>query len=220
VRIWSAAESLQDVLEKTQLTYSAASQKASKFRKAGIPLKRFPRGGDRVSRISREDFVRIWNAAESKQDVAEKTGLTARSAGTTASLLRKAGRSLKYFNRGRPDTVSCEDFVRIWSMAESLREVAEKTGATVSHVSQRARKLRRWGVSLKRFQAGFEAKVSQSDFVRIWNTAESLREVAEKSGLTYHAAAMKAMRLRRVGKPLKDFQRGRPCLRSTNSTTP
>jgi transposase len=52
-------------------------------------------------------------------------------------------------------------------------------------------------------------KVGAEEFVKIWQAAESIREVAQKTGLLEQSARSRACRYRKNGVPLKKFLRGR-----------
>jgi transposase len=45
IRTWRTATSREDVCKKTGLSRSTVSQRASRYRQQGVPLKRFPTGG-------------------------------------------------------------------------------------------------------------------------------------------------------------------------------
>lgn len=47
-------------------------------------------------------FVKLWRASASAVEAARKLGITARSASTRASQLRRGGMRLKRMARGRP----------------------------------------------------------------------------------------------------------------------
>lgn len=53
-------------------------------------------------RVSAAEFIKVWNKSESAEAFGSRVGMDARSATTTASLLRWAGRKLKIMKRGRP----------------------------------------------------------------------------------------------------------------------
>lgn len=50
--------------------------------------------------------------------------------------------------------------------------------------------------------------VDSEEFVRTWQTSESVSEVAEKMNMSKLGASVKASHLRRVGVPLKKFRTG------------
>ena len=50
--------------------------------------------------------------------------------------------------------------------------------------------------------------VSPEEFVRIWQAAGSVREVAKKTGVDKQSVEARAVRYRRAGVPLKKFDRG------------
>jgi hypothetical protein len=51
--------------------------------------------------------------------------------------------------------------------------------------------------------------VSNADFVRIWEAAENVAEVEEKTGVPKDVASAKASKLRSMGVPLKQMKKGR-----------
>jgi hypothetical protein len=51
------------------------------------------------------EFVSIWKAAKSRQEVAKLCGMTGAAVGMRAAKLRRAGVKLKSFTRGRPKKV-------------------------------------------------------------------------------------------------------------------
>lgn len=53
-------------------------------------------------------------------------------------------------------------------------------------------------------------KVSDDEFVLIWNGASSRQDVADKCNVSGATAGMRAAKLRKAGVNLKHFQRGRP----------
>lgn len=48
--------------------------------------------------------------------------------------------------------------------------------------------------------------IPNEEFVKIWQTAESVSDVAEKTGLKNLSCSVKAFRLRSLGIPLKKFR--------------
>lgn len=52
--------------------------------------------------LTTEEFVRIWENSKNRQEVVDKTGMTAASASARAQKLRELGVNLKRFSRGRP----------------------------------------------------------------------------------------------------------------------
>lgn len=55
-----------------------------------------------MAHMSDDEFVRIWNNAGTRQEVAETCEVSGASVGMRAAKLRAAGVNLKYFARGRP----------------------------------------------------------------------------------------------------------------------
>lgn len=56
---------------------------------------------------------------------------------------------------------------------------------------------------------GKRTEATPEEFVKTWQAADSLAEVAEKLGLTRHSASNRGMRYRNAGVKLKKFERGR-----------
>ncbi len=51
--------------------------------------------------IPNETFVRIWQTSDSVREVAERAGTTRGAASTRASVMRRNGVPLRYFNEAR-----------------------------------------------------------------------------------------------------------------------
>jgi len=51
--------------------------------------------------MSQDEFVIVWNASNSLDEVAEKLGRSKASVSVQATILRKAGTDIKKFQRGR-----------------------------------------------------------------------------------------------------------------------
>jgi hypothetical protein len=114
------------------------------------------------------EFVKAWQASDSINDALHRarwTG-TRQSFIVTASKLRKKGVLLKKFKDSGPrnvlyNTVDAWDdatrdnqFIEIWQTSPSAAEVAEKLGISPSHASVKAHRLRKSGISLKRYKSG------------------------------------------------------------------
>lgn len=54
-----------------------------------------------MSMLSDEEFVKIWQSSETRQEVAEKCGITGPACSARAVKLRALGVKLKSFPRGR-----------------------------------------------------------------------------------------------------------------------
>lgn len=58
-----------------------------------------------MARLSDEEFVRIWESSSSRQEVADRCGVTGAAVGMRAQKLRELGVELKKFMRGRPKKI-------------------------------------------------------------------------------------------------------------------
>ena len=61
VKVWQTSESIREVCDKTGLTNGGANSRALLYRKNGVPLKRFPRGGT----VPRLDYKALAKLASS-----------------------------------------------------------------------------------------------------------------------------------------------------------
>lgn len=107
----------------------------------------------------------------------------------------------------RSNTVDLENFVRVWQTSESVNEVANKLSISKLGASVKASHMRKAGVPLKKFRTGIGS--DPAEFVRIWNSAETLEEAADLLGIRKSSASMRASHLRKLGHDVKRFQRGR-----------
>lgn len=57
------------------------------------------------SNLSDEEFVQIWESSSSRQEAAQRCGVTGAAVGMRAQKLREVGVILKKFTRGRPKKV-------------------------------------------------------------------------------------------------------------------
>jgi hypothetical protein len=107
----------------------------------------------------------------------------------------------------RSVAVDPEDFVKVWQTAESVNEVADKMSMSKLGASVKASHLRKAGVPLKKFRTGTGSE--PNEFIDIWNDSATLEEAAERLGIQKSSASMRASHLRKMGHPVKRFQRGR-----------
>ena len=64
-----------------------------------------------MSQISDVEFVNIWENSNSREEAAERCGVTGAAVGMRAQKLRDLGVKLKTFNRGRPKKeINVENF--------------------------------------------------------------------------------------------------------------
>lgn len=107
----------------------------------------------------------------------------------------------------RSVSVDPADFVKVWQTAESVNEVADRMGMSKLGASVKASHLRKAGVPLKKFRTGSGS--DPAEFIVVWNDSSSLEEAAERLGIQKSSASMRASHLRKMGHPVKRFQRGR-----------
>jgi hypothetical protein len=114
------------------------------------------------------EFVQAWQASDSIRDAIQRTRWTGtrQSFIVTASNLRKKGVPLKKFKDSGPrsgvkktanswdEAMRDEQFIEIWQTSLSAVEAAKRIGISPSHASINAHRLRKNGVSLKRFTRG------------------------------------------------------------------
>jgi len=50
--------------------------------------------------------------------------------------------------------------------------------------------------------------MEHKEFIKIWQTSSSMKEVVEKTGMGYNTVAARARRYRKKGIPLKPYPRG------------
>ena len=58
-------------------------------------------------------------------------------------------------------------------------------------------------------KVAFLTRVTPEEFVRVWQTGQTVGEVATKLGITKRAACQRAMYYRKKGVPLKKYPKGR-----------
>lgn len=97
-----------------------------------------------------EKFVRVWNAAASREAVASALGVSASYVTLRAKQLRKRGFPLKRLSRYRK-RVDHVRFVRVWNASESAVAAAKTLGMEEQSARSRATRLRKRGVLLKYF---------------------------------------------------------------------
>lgn len=123
---WNAAENGIEAAKALGVSQGTAYARARKLREAGKTLKNFKAstgafsGNAELARkagekglITRrahaaeraEEFLKIWNDAESQQAAAEKLGVSLASLRSRASMLRTAGYACKKYPRGRKPKV-------------------------------------------------------------------------------------------------------------------
>jgi biotin operon repressor len=105
-----------------------------------------------------------------------------------------------------------QDFATRWNASRSPSVLARELGVSTKSVTNRACRLRRRGLELRRFLGGRpNLDVPPERFAAIWNESNDIGEVADKIGVTRNAIYVRAYRLRDQGLRLKRFDGpGRP----------
>lgn len=168
---WQSSESLQVAAKKLGMNARYASASACKLRKAGFPLKLFPRGGGSgpkpltareraavdptvAERLNKNDkFVELWNCGFSAKAIAKELGYSAYgSVHAKVKSLASQGYRIKLRARTHSDMVESEVFIKAWNSSDGIDEVCEKTGMKRYAVQMRAGTLRTRGIELKWFR--------------------------------------------------------------------
>lgn len=74
----------------------------------------------------------------------------------------------------KPEAVSAEDFIRIWTRSRTRREAAAALGVSSAAAGTRAAKMRAQGIPLKRFSRG--ASVGTHDIEELRRLADELNK--------------------------------------------
>ena len=94
-------------------------------------------------------FAATWDASESAVECARTLGISLDHAWLLQQRLKKAGVRLKVMPKNRPKFDHAA-FAETWNAASSVSEVAERIGLSVDLARDRARRVRRSGMPLKR----------------------------------------------------------------------
>ena len=173
-------------------------------------------------------FMKKWQVAGSVKVAAETSGLSYSSAAQLARALRRVGIPLKFFIKGsglKPITEEqrCavdekfkarvdwnKNFVRLWNSGMSPRDIGKEVGYKKNSVHARAKQLRDSGYPVIKRRGPTPQKVNREDFVKIWQSSKSIREVLERTGMNYAAASGRRQGLVNMGVPLKSFKMDPP----------
>jgi transposase len=187
---WNSAPTIAAAAAQLGITVRNAYSRAFFLRKCGVQLKRF-----RVGRKSELDLPRKPAAKpEPEPDPIDLAQL--------------------------PPAIA--KFTTIWNGAASAIQAAAQLGITNRQASRRACYLRECGVALKKFRRGRQPlpkakrkpkprkrqrklRPNAAEFVAVWNSASSVREVAERMRMTPHVARTMAWGYRREGLELQHF---------------
>jgi hypothetical protein len=107
IAMWNDGMGVDQIGKKTGLTIQSVRSKAHQLLLAGHTIR--PRGKISKQKVSREDFVRIWQSSETKADVCKATGMNHSAINARRYQLIKLGVPLKSFNKDARFTPSIID---------------------------------------------------------------------------------------------------------------
>lgn len=193
IAVWNGSESVKDVVLALQIEPEDLKARVAALRRQGIEMRTYRSDADVVSQHD-DLFARIWNDAQDVSEVAGSFGVSNTEAVTRASQLRRKGYDLKTMQVGPKTTISSEDFVRLWNESGSASEASWKMDITPEQARSRAYSLRQRGYELKNFSW---TRATDEAFIEAWNSSSSVKEVAEKLGMTYDSTTGRARDLRK-----------------------
>lgn len=104
VEIWQSRNSIKEVAEALEISWSAVYRRANSYRKDGFILKPFTRGR-KIDPDELKRFIEAWQSAKSPEEAAKILGLSHGTARAKASNYRERnGIGLKKFKKG-PKTI-------------------------------------------------------------------------------------------------------------------
>jgi transposase len=121
--------------------------------------------------------------------------------------------------------ISDEEFIRIWTGSSSRKEAADAMGISVVTASSMASRFRSDGIPLKeqlgKRRSPMTVRLSDKDteFVSVWESSSSIKEVSSRLNIGIAAASSRAWRIRNVIglRSLRKFSNG---LRPANVAIP
>lgn len=201
---WNSSSSALQVKEKLGYKSLAAIRAvAARARKAGYELREINDGFFPV-----ETFINLWNSSRKLDVIAYLLIYSANTLKIYASNLKKKGFDL----RNRSERVSDKELLRIWNSSENTSQVVYVTGYAKEYLLKRIHKIRqKENVFIKsltdRLQAAKneEAINKKKSFILIWNESSSVKEVANKTGLSPKSVSSIATRRRKEGYDLRYY---------------
>src|SRR5262245_2599177 len=134
-RMWNASASVREFAKKTGITVRNATARASRMLSRAARRKKVSMRAAEQQQFD-EQLVRIWNAASSPQEAAEKAGYSLKDTVARASYLRtRLKLPVKLYRCPR---ISKEQYMSMWNSSASVGEFAKKTGITVRNATARA----------------------------------------------------------------------------------
>lgn len=164
--------------------------------------------------ISDSDCIRAWLGARTYKQVSDKSGFSYEYIRERISKLRRAGYDLSpLMVRGKQTClVSDRKFILIWNSSKSRAEIAKKLKCSYTYVDSKARYIRKeYGHSalkkLNVYHFEKQKKITDKNFIRIWNSSYSMEEVVKRTRLkSSDSAHHVAWRIRKLGVLLKQIR--------------
>lgn len=128
------------------------------------------------------NFADTWEASDSAVECARTLGISLDHAWLLHQRLKKEGVKLKRMPKNRP-RFDHASFAAAWNAALSVGEVAQQLGLTAEQTRDRARRVRRAGVDLKRMARTINVhgvEMTVMEFCRM--TGQSKSTVMERLG--------------------------------------
>jgi hypothetical protein len=131
--------------------------------------------------VPAEEFVQTWQKSSSTKEVAEALGMPEGIVLARESRYRQAGMNLKKMkSKKKTDyNVPAEEFVRVWEVSDSVKEVSDKLGMPEGIVLARASGYRQMGVMLKKMKRNRKKKL---DIDALNNIIEEIRAAKKQKG--------------------------------------
>lgn len=203
IRIWNASVSVSQFIKITKMSRNTALVRASSLRKKGHDVKYFKR------RIDPKTFINVWNRAATRDEVRKYFNLTRSQLSDRYNNLKYLGyeQYLKDIPPVNSAALKRKRMIKsLWIQGVELDEISQRVGLTYTTVQQIGKDLNLpWRG--KRSQ-----RINLDYFVKIWNDASSVQEVADILGKTYDYVNSTAYRLRKKGKSVKYFNPPKSCL--------
>src|SRR3989304_4625260 len=92
IQVWNNSENAKEVSQKFNISIKIVRSHRNKLRRKGH-FKTFRKGFK--PKLTRDEFLKIYNESSSKQEVVEKTGYSIHTVQHYATILRKKGHNLK-----------------------------------------------------------------------------------------------------------------------------
>jgi hypothetical protein len=139
-----------------------------------------------------DEFIKVWNAAQNRDEVATYFGISPQIASIRAKDLRTAGHDLKKFPRGRSlgttvtprekKTFTPEEFIEVWNSSNTINDAAITLGVSYPDAMRLAKQLIVQGYDLKTHTPGRKVKydIDLETFSKIWNESDDVDDVLSR----------------------------------------